>query len=113
MVAISAPQPRHAQVAALDRGQIVTVAQKRRGHRQHHHGQHRLCAAVQLLEVDQQVAFPAPQISPSVDDHAILEPPRQQQIRHAIAGNLCRCTGYDKIVGAIEAAAKEVAGASS
>ncbi len=27
--------------------------------------------------------------------------PNEQQIRLAIAGNLCRCTGYDKIVRAI------------
>ena len=27
--------------------------------------------------------------------------PSEAQIRHAIAGNLCRCTGYDKIVDAI------------
>jgi len=32
--------------------------------------------------------------------------PTDQEIRHAIAGNLCRCTGYDKIVSAIDAAAK-------
>ncbi|MEZ5816084.1 MAG: (2Fe-2S)-binding protein [Hyphomicrobiaceae bacterium] len=31
--------------------------------------------------------------------------PTAEQIRHAIAGNICRCTGYDKIVRAIEAAA--------
>lgn len=30
--------------------------------------------------------------------------PSDQQIRHAIAGNICRCTGYDKIVEAIAAA---------
>jgi carbon-monoxide dehydrogenase small subunit len=30
--------------------------------------------------------------------------PDEHEIRYAIAGNLCRCTGYDKIVRAIEAA---------
>ena len=32
--------------------------------------------------------------------------PTEQEIRLAIAGNLCRCTGYDKIVRAIQAAAE-------
>lgn len=31
--------------------------------------------------------------------------PTRNQIRHGIAGNLCRCTGYYKIVNAIETAA--------
>lgn len=31
--------------------------------------------------------------------------PDEEQIRHAIAGNLCRCTGYAKIVDAIRMAA--------
>jgi carbon-monoxide dehydrogenase small subunit len=31
--------------------------------------------------------------------------PSEAEIRYAIAGNLCRCTGYDKIVRAVEAAA--------
>ncbi|MEE8450001.1 MAG: (2Fe-2S)-binding protein [Thermodesulfobacteriota bacterium] len=31
--------------------------------------------------------------------------PREQEVREAIAGNLCRCTGYVKIVSAILAAA--------
>ena len=32
--------------------------------------------------------------------------PSREQIRHGIAGNLCRCTGYYKIVNAIEITAK-------
>lgn len=34
--------------------------------------------------------------------------PTETQIRYALAGNLCRCTGYDKIVRAVQAAAKEL-----
>ena len=32
--------------------------------------------------------------------------PTEQEIRHALEGNLCRCTGYHNIVRAVEAAAK-------
>ena len=32
--------------------------------------------------------------------------PTEQEIRDGIAGNLCRCTGYTKIVEAIDSAAK-------
>ncbi len=35
--------------------------------------------------------------------------PNEEQIRKAISGNLCRCTGYQKIVEAIEAASKAAA----
>ena len=34
--------------------------------------------------------------------------PSEGKIREALAGNLCRCTGYDKIVRAVQAAAEEV-----
>lgn len=34
--------------------------------------------------------------------------PSEEEIRFALAGNLCRCTGYDKIVRAVDAAAKEI-----
>ena len=35
--------------------------------------------------------------------------PTETEIRYALAGNLCRCTGYDKIVRAVSAAAKDLA----
>ena len=34
--------------------------------------------------------------------------PDEQEIRHAIAGNLCRCTGYHFIVDSIQDAAKRM-----
>jgi len=34
--------------------------------------------------------------------------PSETEIRYALAGNLCRCTGYDKIVRAVQAAAKDM-----
>ena len=40
--------------------------------------------------------------------HALLEEnsaPSEAQIREAIGGNLCRCTGYQQIVDAIQLAA--------
>jgi carbon-monoxide dehydrogenase small subunit len=34
--------------------------------------------------------------------------PSREEIRRAISGNLCRCTGYTPIVKAIESAAREI-----
>ena len=31
--------------------------------------------------------------------------PSEEEIRHALEGNLCRCTGYQNIVKAVQAAA--------
>lgn len=36
--------------------------------------------------------------------------PTEEEIRFWLAGNLCRCTGYDKIVRAVQAAAAEMRG---
>jgi carbon-monoxide dehydrogenase small subunit len=33
--------------------------------------------------------------------------PKEQEIRHALSGNLCRCTGYHKIVKAVLSLAEE------
>jgi carbon-monoxide dehydrogenase small subunit len=37
--------------------------------------------------------------------------PSEEEIRFGLAGNLCRCTGYDKVVRAVQSAAKEMQGA--
>jgi aerobic carbon-monoxide dehydrogenase small subunit len=37
--------------------------------------------------------------------------PTDEQIRDGLAGNLCRCTGYQKIFDAVREAGKAMAGA--
>jgi carbon-monoxide dehydrogenase small subunit len=37
--------------------------------------------------------------------------PTDEAVRHALAGNLCRCTGYHSIVESVQAGARAVAGA--
>lgn len=39
--------------------------------------------------------------------------PTEEEVRFWLAGNLCRCTGYDKIVRAVMDAAEEMRGASA
>ncbi len=34
--------------------------------------------------------------------------PTETEVRYALAGNLCRCTGYDKIIRSVLAAAEEM-----
>jgi carbon-monoxide dehydrogenase small subunit len=36
--------------------------------------------------------------------------PTRDEIRQSLSGNLCRCTGYTKILQAVELAAKEIIG---
>ncbi len=56
-----------------------------------------------------QCGFCTPGIIMSV--HALLREnpdPTEEEIKRAIAGNLCRCTGYVKIIQAIKEAAQEL-----
>ena len=39
--------------------------------------------------------------------------PCEEEIRYWMAGNLCRCTGYQNIVKAVQYAAKKMATASA
>ena len=45
---------------------------------------------------------------PFLQDHPA---PDEREIREALAGNLCRCTGYQNIVKAVQSAAKKLAAA--
>ena len=48
--------------------------------------------------------------------HALLEAnstPTESEIREAIGGNLCRCTGYRQIVDAVQLAARKLAKVST
>jgi aerobic carbon-monoxide dehydrogenase small subunit len=51
-------------------------------------------------------------IMTAVDLLAQNPSPTDAEIRHGIEGNLCRCTGYQNIVKAIQYAAKKMAGAA-
>ena len=47
-----------------------------------------------------------------ISSHALLDKtpnPSEEQIRDAIGGNLCRCTGYKQIVDAVKLAAQRLA----
>jgi carbon-monoxide dehydrogenase small subunit len=62
------------------------------------------CGAVQC-------GFCTPGLLVSVADLLDREPdPGDAEIREALAGNLCRCTGYEKIIDAVHAAAGALAG---
>jgi carbon-monoxide dehydrogenase small subunit len=62
------------------------------------------CGAVQC-------GFCTPGLLVSVADLLDREPdPTDPEIREALAGNLCRCTGYEKIIDAVHTAATTLAG---
>jgi carbon-monoxide dehydrogenase small subunit len=56
-----------------------------------------------------QCGFCTPGMIMSARDFLASNPnPTEDQIRHGISGNLCRCTGYNKIVEAIQYAAQKL-----
>lgn len=51
-----------------------------------------------------------------MSSHALLQRnpnPTEAEIRHALDGNLCRCTGYQNIVRAVQHAAGQIGGGGS
>ena len=52
-------------------------------------------------------------IMSSVDLLSHNSNPTESEIRHALEGNLCRCTGYQNIVKAVQQAAHTMAGGSA
>lgn len=55
-----------------------------------------------------QCGFCAPGVTISATELLYKNPhPTKDEIKEAIAGNLCRCTGYDSIIEAIEEVAKK------
>ena len=52
-------------------------------------------------------------IMTAVDMIRRIPQPDRQTIRAELEGNICRCTGYHNIVNAIEAASRQMAGASA
>ena len=60
-----------------------------------------------------QCGFCTPGLIVATDDLLKRNPePTDEAIREALAGNLCRCTGYEKIVDAVRVAAERMAGAA-
>lgn len=57
-----------------------------------------------------QCGFCTPGLVVAVDDLLRRRPrPNDPEIREALAGNLCRCTGYEKILDAVRLAAERIA----
>jgi carbon-monoxide dehydrogenase small subunit len=59
-----------------------------------------------------QCGFCTPGLVVATHDLLRREPgPSDAQVREALAGNLCRCTGYEKILDAVRLAAERTRGA--
>ncbi len=57
-----------------------------------------------------QCGFCTPGMIMAAEALLLREPrPSEDQIREALAGNICRCTGYVKIIESVQAAARAVA----
>jgi carbon-monoxide dehydrogenase small subunit len=60
-----------------------------------------------VVEGGVQCGFCTPGLVMAVHDLlARIPDPSELEVREAVSGNLCRCTGYGRILAAVEAAAK-------
>ncbi len=61
-----------------------------------------------------QCGFCTPGLIVAVTDLLARDPkPSEATVREALAGNICRCTGYEKILDAVELAAARGAGSEA
>jgi carbon-monoxide dehydrogenase small subunit len=61
-----------------------------------------------------QCGFCTPGLVVAAHDLLARDPaPEDSEIREALAGNLCRCTGYEKILDAVHLAAARIQGTES
>jgi len=82
-------------VAAAD-GELHAV---QKAFREHHALQCGYCTSGMIM-----TAIELLQVNPT---------PTEAEIRHGLIGNICRCTGYQNIIAAVQAAASELATARS
>ena len=82
-------------------------------HRRHRQSRRHAARAARRLPPDARAAM---RLLHAGHDHARLSPPSgeqdptEEEIRYGISGNLCRCTGYQNIVKAIQYAAAKLDG---
>ncbi|MEM7236075.1 MAG: 2Fe-2S iron-sulfur cluster-binding protein, partial [Planctomycetota bacterium] len=67
-----------------------------------HHALNSCCLAMYWFIRHATVALSMPMLSARV----LLMP--EKEIRFELSGNICRCTGYDKIVRSVQEAAKQL-----
>ncbi len=92
-------------IAAVDGSEIMTIEEYRKTEK------HRVIMEAFAEAGAVQCGFCTPGFVMAIEALLTSNPnPTEDEIKEAISGNLCRCTGYDMIVDAVKIAAKKGAG---